>query len=68
MPSLRVRVRRDGGQAISGRETPRALHMHGQIAVAELEPGLAAELLQRAHEGPGLVLAAPARRRIVETR
>ena len=52
---------------LAGREPPRALDMGGEIAVAELEPGLAAERRERRHEGPGLVAPAPAALRIVET-
>src|SRR5215472_4045076 len=35
--------------------------MRGEIAVAEVEPGLAAQALERLHKGPGLVAPAPAK-------
>ncbi len=40
-------------------------HMRRQIAVAELEPGRAAELLHRCHEIPGLAGESPTAFRIV---
>ena len=65
---LRVRSAVMADRLSPARQAPRALHMHSEIAVAELEPRLAAERLQRLHEGPGLIFAAPSRRRIVEAR
>ena len=67
MPSRRRQVRRDGRERLAVSQAAGALHMHGEVAVAEPEPGLAAELLERRHERPGLVAAAPAGLRIVET-
>ncbi len=43
-----------GGQPL------RALHVQGEIPVAEAEPGRAAEFSERLHERPGLVATAPA--------
>src|SRR5579883_2282674 len=40
--------------------------MHCEIAVAEPEPGFAAELFERGHERPGLIAAAPTGFRVVE--
>src|SRR5262249_31073966 len=37
-----------------------ALDVGGEIAVAELKPGLAAERRERRHEGPGFLAPAPA--------
>jgi hypothetical protein len=56
----RAKVVADGAQALAGGQAPRALHVRGQVGIAEPEPGLAAQLLQRPHEGPGLVRASPA--------
>ena len=52
---------------LAGLEPARALDMGGEIAVAEPEPGFAAERLERGHEGPGLVAPPPAPLRIVES-
>jgi hypothetical protein len=41
--------------------------MGSEIAVAEVEPGFAAEIAQCLHEGPSLVSPAPAELQIVET-
>ena len=46
--------RRHLRQCAAGGQRTGPQNMRGQIAVAELEPGLAAELLQRRHEIPGL--------------
>src|SRR4029079_15835837 len=45
-----------------------ALDVHREVAVAETEPGLAAELLERAQEATGLGLAAPAADRAGQAR
>ena len=57
---------RDRRQRLAGAQPPRALDVRREVAVAEPEPGLAAERLQRRHEGPGLVAPAPAALRMVE--
>ncbi|MNQ76124.1 hypothetical protein D3C85_909470 [compost metagenome] len=41
--------------------------MHGQVGIAEAEPGFATELLQCLHEGPGFVTPAPAGFRVDQT-
>src|SRR5262245_7148925 len=56
----------DGGKALALSQPARPLDMRSKVAIAELEPGLAAELLERRHEGPGLVTPAPAALAIVE--
>ena len=56
----------DRRQRLAGGEPAGALDMGREIAVAEPEPGLAAERFERRHEGPGLVAPAPAGLRIVE--
>jgi hypothetical protein len=40
---------------------------HSQVAVAELKPGLAAQLRQHLHEVPGFVGTSPAQLRVVQT-
>ena len=50
----------DRAQAFAGGEAARALDVRRQVGVAETEPGLAAQLLQRPHEAPGLARAPPA--------
>ncbi len=66
-PEPAAEIRRDGGQAFARRQPPRTLDMGGEIAVAELEPGLAAERAQCCHEVPRLVAPAPAAFGVVET-
>ncbi len=51
----------DGGQAFARLQPPRSFHMQSDIAIAEAEPGLAAERLHRFHERPGFVVPAPAK-------
>ena len=51
----------DGGEGFAGFQAAGALDVEGYVAVAQTEPGLAAELFQRLHEGPGFVVAAPAK-------
>ena len=51
----------DGAQGLSGVEAAGALDVGGEVPVAEQEPGLASEPLERGHEGPGLARAAPSR-------
>src|SRR4030095_6717709 len=46
-------------------DPPRALAIDAQIAVPEPEPRLAAQLLEHAHEGPGLVATPPALLRVL---
>src|SRR5262249_330607 len=53
-------------QAFARRAAPSALDMGGEIAVAEVEPGFAAEAFERLHESPGLVAPAPAELSVVE--
>src|ERR1700730_8296325 len=53
-------------KALTRREPPSALDMSSEIAVAELEPGFAAQRLQRRHEGPGLATPAPSELRVVD--
>ena len=65
-PEAPAEIIGDLRQALAGGEPPRALDMGREIAVAEVEPGLAAEASQRLHKGPGLVAPAPAELRIVE--
>ncbi len=48
-------------QGFPGPQAHRALHVQRKVAVAEPEPGLAAERRQRLHERPGLVAPAPAK-------
>ena len=60
MPSRRQKSAVMADRRLAGREPPRALDMRGEVAVAELEPGLAAERRERRHERPGLVAPAPA--------
>src|SRR5437660_530030 len=50
----------DAREWFAGREAARALDMRGEVAVAELKPGLAAECGERRHEGPGFLPPAPA--------
>src|SRR5690349_2285449 len=47
------------GKSFTGPQTTRALNVHGEITVAEAEPGGTIERVERAHEGPCLVIAAP---------
>ena len=54
----------DHRQCFTGPQSARALDMHRKIAVAQPEPGLAADRRQRFHERPGLVMTAPAELRI----
>src|SRR5258707_930793 len=54
----------DGAQAFARRKPPAAFHMQGEIPVAKGEPGLAAELLQRRHEGPSFSPPSPAEFRV----
>ena len=62
-PSRRVRVGGDRGQA-SRRRAGAACAPHApRVAVAEPEPGLAAELPRAPHESPGLVARGPSRSR-----
>ncbi len=44
----------DLAQAFTGRQAASAFHVNSQIRVAESKPGLAAQRLQRPHEGPRL--------------
>src|SRR5437016_113100 len=48
--------------------TARALDMRREIAVAEAEPGLAAQGFERRHKGPGLAAAPPAEFGVVVAR
>ena len=64
MPSVGEQ-RRDLRQCAAGGQASRPQHVRRQIAVAELEPGLAAEPLHRRHEIPGFAGKAPAALRIV---
>ena len=41
--------------------------MSGEVSVAEVEPGVAAEAPERGHKGPGLVAPTPSEVRIIET-
>ena len=54
----------DGRQALAGVEAAGALDMRREIAVAEAEPGLAAERFERGHKGPGLAAPPPAEFRV----
>ncbi len=56
----------DRRQAFAAAQPAGALNMGGEIAVAELEPGLAAKRFERRHKGPGLAAPAPAGVAIVE--
>src|ERR1700757_4507568 len=53
-------------QALPGSEAPRALDMRSEVAVAEVEPGLAPEHFEGGHKGPGFVSAAPAHLSVVD--
>ena len=57
----RAQVCGDRRQRFAGPQPARALDMHGEIAVAQSEPGLAAKRRQRLHERPGLVADGPSR-------
>src|SRR5437879_12676292 len=50
----------DARERLARGEPALALNVGGEIAVAELEPGLAAERRERRHEGPGSVAPSPA--------
>jgi len=56
----------DFRQALARSEATGALDMRGKVAVTELEPGRAAERLERRHKGPGLVAPAPTELQIVD--
>jgi hypothetical protein len=58
----------DGGEALPGAQPPRALHMGGEVAVTDAEPGLSAQCLQALHEIPGFCCDTPAPRRIADAR
>jgi len=58
----RIRAFRPKRPAIS------AVTLQGQVFIAQLEPGLAAQLLERRHEIPGLAIAAPTGLRVVPAR
>ena len=53
--------RRGRGKSYALVQQAAAAHMQGQIAVAQAEPRLAAELRQRLHEMPALIGAPPTR-------
>ena len=55
------------GQGLARLQPPCAFHMKGQVAVTQLKPVFAAQLSQRAHEGPGFPHPAPASVGVVET-
>ena len=57
---------REIGELAAGGQQPGTAHVDGEVAVAEAEPGVAAELAQRIHEAPGLVAAAPAEDRVLQ--
>src|ERR1043166_1174800 len=54
----------DVRERLARRAPARALDMGGEVAVAELEPSLAAERRQRRHEGPSFLAPPPALLRI----
>ena len=56
----------DPRQRLSAPQPPRALDMEGEIAIAQSEPGLPAQRLERRHEVPALIAAAPAQLAIGE--
>ena len=58
----------DARQAFPGAQPARAFHVQRQVAVAEAEPGLAAQGLEHRHEGPGLVGPAPSGLGVVAAR
>jgi hypothetical protein len=58
----------EGTQAFARCQAPGAFYVQSQVAVAQPEPGLAPEGFEHAHEGPGLVVSAPAAIRTRETR
>ena len=64
----RAEVVGDRAQALPRGQAAGALDVGGQIGVAEAEPGLAAQLRERRHEGPGLAGASPAGLRIGDAR
>src|ERR1700743_2862594 len=53
-------------QGLACMETARALDMGGEVAIAELKPGFAADLRQCFHEGPCFAFSPPAAFYIVE--
>ena len=53
-------IRCDLAQALTRSKTAGALHMRGQILVAELEPVLSADFSQAVHEVPALIAPPPA--------
>src|SRR3984893_6649771 len=53
-------------EALTRREPPSALDMSSQIAVADLEPGFAAQRPQCRNKGPGLATPAPSELRVVD--
>ena len=67
-PRRAAEVVSDRAQAVARDQAAGALDVGGEIGVAEAEPGLAAELRERRHEGPGLAGPSPAGLRIGDAR
>src|SRR5262249_29845166 len=66
-PPLR-KMYRYRGRRLAGLESPRALHVGGEVSVSQLEPCRPAQPRNRLHEAPCLVAAAPSGLRIGEVR
>ena len=63
-----AQMSRDLAQRRALGKAPSALHMRGQIAVAQPEPTFAPQALERLHEGPGFIAPSPAPDRIGQSR
>lgn len=65
MPKSAAQISRHRRQSVAGGKALAALDMCSEVAVAEIEPGRAAEPSERRHEIPGFVDEPPAACRIV---